>query len=711
MEENSRSFEEAHEESHAASTWQENYHSIMERLWIVILCFVLGLAAAAFSLKSREVRYQARAVLFLEQNKGRILDNVEEVRDEQIRTVDMINTVVDSIQGSRFALRVADRLKLGTDPVFLAAIKSTDKEVSSKEVTGHLLQMVKAGFRKSTVLIDITATTRDPQLSVQLANGYANEFIRMRLEQRTDSTQLAGEFLVEEAARLGKKMRLSEEALQSFRERERAASLETMLIEAQTQVQTLSEQIQQTEKISTALDRDLSAAKGREDDVEFLLELSSIVAIQQMEAMNTAIESQQAELDLLSQRYLSDHPLYSTLNAKLQLALKARKELLETIFGQLEARRDQVQKQIESLQTAKTEAEKRLLEVTGKSIEYNSLTRELDADKALYEAVLNRLKEVDLTKGIADATAKIHEQSFGAATLPIKYVKILLLGAFGGFGLGAGIAILLGKLDPALRSIEHTEDTTGFKVITAIPQMKALSPGLVTLSDRHGFIAEAFRTLRTSVALVPGRRDNKVFLFTSAVPGEGKTFASSNFAVTLSQQGFRTIYVDADLRNPGVSQILFGENRKPGLTEVLLGKAKLEEAVLPGNVENLFVLTAGEKSANPSEILAGPHMRELFEALRDKYDRIVIDSAPIIPVSDTLHLVGLIDAVCLVVRAQSTPKKSVQYAIRLLCELNNPPSGIILNGLRETRGGYYSYHYSGRAYRGYGEKGSYGKQD
>ena len=231
------------------------------------------------------------------------------------------------------------------------------------------------------------------------------------------------------------------------------------------------------------------------------------------------------------------------------------------------------------------------------------------------------------------------------------------------------------------------------------------------MQERHSFVAEAFRTLRTSIALVGGREQRQIFLFTSAMPSEGKTFCSANFAVTLAQQGFRTLYIDADLRKPSVSQLLFGETRLPGLTEVLLGQASYEQALQPGGQENLTVLTAGNISENPSELLASPVLKGFFETARKDYDRIVLDTAPIIAVSDTLLLLRHVDVSCLIVRANTTPKKSVVHAIRLLNEIGCLPAGIVLNFVKSRRLGDY-YTYSGRAYGGgsYGSKGVYGQK-
>jgi capsular exopolysaccharide synthesis family protein len=209
------------------------------------------------------------------------------------------------------------------------------------------------------------------------------------------------------------------------------------------------------------------------------------------------------------------------------------------------------------------------------------------------------------------------------------------------------------------------------------------------------------------LAHTAGREKNRVFLITSAIPGEGKTFTSSNFAAILSQQDLKTVLVDADLRKPSVSKLLFSENIKPGLSEVLLGHATLEQAIVPTKIENLWVLAAGGIAPNPSELLAQSRIKEIINQLKDKFERIVIDTSPVLAVRDPLLLAPFADAICLVARAGHSPSKATVQAVRLLSEAGAPPLGIVLNSVRQGRGSYYAYAY--RAYGSYGGKGVYGE--
>lgn len=697
--------------------WRHYLQIVLERWWIVCLCLLLGGILSAFLISREQTLYAARAVLFIEQQKEQVLDRVKSVREDEVRSIDMINTIVETLNSYPMADRVAKRLELAKDPAYIAAIKwdaAKDGELTSGTAAGLLPKFVASSYREMTRLIDIVARTPDPQLSTKLANGYADEYLRMLMEQTTEATKSASQFLVEEAARLGAKMRLAEEAMQSFRERERAASFETLLTEAQAIVDQTTVEIQQVEGFIRLLDADLLAVSGLGGDTAQLLRLANVGNDPRVAQMNLQVETLEREMDEMGRRYREGHPAHTAVKTRLELMRSNLSGLVAEVIGQLEARRAQAQTQLDNLREKRTNADKRLLEITGKSVEYNTLARNLEADRALYDSVLARLKEVDVTSGLTDQSIAIQERALGAGPVPSQTVRNILLGVLGGLAMGVGLAFGLNYLDPTMRNIEQAEQRTGLGVIAAVPRIKAkaVSGGggamLPTVVDRKGIVAESFRTMRATLALVSGRDKNRVFLITSAIPGEGKTFTSSNFAATLAQQDFRTLLIDADLRKPSVSKLLYNENLKPGLSEVLLGTTDVDDAIIKTKIDKLSFLPAGGIAPNPSELLAQGRLREVLEDLRGRYDRIVIDSSPVLAVRDPLLLAPYVDASCLIVRAGYSPSKASAQAVRLLAEANFAATGVVLNAVRQGSGAYYAYAY--RTYGTYGAKGVYGEQ-
>jgi capsular exopolysaccharide synthesis family protein len=760
-----------HHQEAGGFDWREYYFAIKSRAWIIILCVMLATLWGIFSAATQQGLYKARSVLFIEQVKSNILSiKVEEVRDEQIKSIDMINTLVDLLRSYPFALRVANRLKLGQDRAFLSAAGIHGSQASPERVAGALTGMVSASYRLNTRLIDIFITSRDPDVSVKLANAYAEEYLHYVRDQKSEATRSASTFLMEESDRLRKKMKASEEGMQNFRERERAASMEAMLTEAQSQINELSTRQSGIQSKLTQIGSDLEVARANKGKTEELLRLPTLAGepkVASLMAQRSALEKQFA---LAQQRYRAKHPLYINIKTQLDLGNREIEAVLSDVVGLLESLRSGLAAQQESTRIERENAEKKLLGITGKSIEYNDLKRELESDTALYNAVIGRIKEVDVTKELSQSPVLLQEKATGAFPVSKPPLKILLQALLTGLALGVGIVIGLHKLDTSIKTVDQVEHLTGIPVVAAIPQIgesssrygllskeqwqelrtalrngveilfdralplpnrlsaihdvirpslamighphmaTALPQGgeLVVKDDRSGLVAESFRSLRASIAMNVRVENQRTFLLTSAHPSEGKSFCSSNFASTLAQQGLKTLLIDSDLRKPSISRIFYGMNRKPGLSEVLLGKAVLADAVNSSQVEGLSVLTAGGRSSRPSELLAGQPMRDLLNEALKTYDRIVIDSAPILAVSDTLLVAPNVDVVCLVVRSFMTPRKMVTRALKALSEIHIQPAGIVFNCLPSGNGAYYAYYYSGKYYGTYGSKGVYG---
>ena len=757
--------------------WREYYFAIKERLWLVLI-ITLVMTAYGFKTASTQIfKYSAHAILFLELDKSKVLDSkMTEVKDDQIRSVDMINTMVELLQSYPFALRVVNRLNLTRDNQFLWAAGLNSRTISPETAADRLVGMVRCNFRAGTRLVDITVTTSSGETSVKLANGYAEEYLHYLHDQQSEATRSASTFLLDESDRLRKKMRASDEGMQKFRERERAASLDIMQQEAQTQISECSARQHLMDAKLAQINTDIIAAKSAQGNRDELLKLPSINNMPKIAMLMAKIQTEQEQLYLVQQRYRQKHPAYVIIKTQLDIDNNELKTLLLGVEALLESNRDSLLTEQLANKATREAAETRLLEVTSKSVEYNDLKRELQSDAALYDAVLARIKEVDITKEFAQSPVRIQELASGVSSVGKNPIDIILKNFFTGLGIGLGLVIFFHKIDSSFKTVDQTEKATGLSVVTAIPQIGgassaflgflskdqffellanlmecweilfkssdpflkrvgkcidilqpvltwlgnphrgvSLSRGkeLVVQSERTGIVAEAFRTLRVSVAMHLHAENQRSFLFTSAIPSEGKSFNSANFSTSLAQQGLKTLLIDADLRKPSLSKIFFSMNRKPGVAEVLLGKDSLENAVNSTGVENLFLLTAGGLVEHPSELLAGQPFRDLMaEALR-QYDRVVIDSAPILAVSDTLLIATQVEVLCLVVRSFVTPKRMVKRALVSLKEVGVTPVGICLNCLPYGRGSYY-YYTSGKyagSYYGNGSVYGYGSSN
>jgi capsular exopolysaccharide synthesis family protein len=260
--------------------------------------------------------------------------------------------------------------------------------------------------------------------------------------------------------------------------------------------------------------------------------------------------------------------------------------------------------------------------------------------------------------------------------------------------------------DDTLRTIDAAEEALGMQAVGAIPMAEKLLPieeGIAILQEPDGAVAEAFRTLRAALGLLDNESSHRICLFTSGVPGEGKSYCSINYAISLAQLGRRTLLMDFDLRLPSVEPIFFKEKKVNGVSLLLEGVAAIEDCYYPTPVPNLFVMPAGKRSQNPSELIANTDFTKLFAMVSTHFDEIVIDSSPIHAVSDTLLIAKYADVVCQVVHAAKTPAKVARRAAEKLEGAGARPAGFVLNRLPKTSADYY-YYYGGGSYG----KGVYG---
>lgn len=319
----------------------------------------------------------------------------------------------------------------------------------------------------------------------------------------------------------------------------------------------------------------------------------------------------------------------------------------------------------------------------------------LQTQLAFYQ---QQLDKVELSAGIRQAGGLRLLAPAEVPDGPVspKPLRNAVLGLALGLMLGVGAAFAREHLDDTVRDKETLEAESGLPTLGVIPRL----PGrkgkprneVVTVSDHASAAAEAYRTLRTSVKFLALEHDCKVFQITSAAAAEGKTLTAMNLGVALSQAGTRTIVVGCDLRRPRLDALAH-THEGPGLTSVLVGDAKLNEAIERHEDSKLSILRTGPLPPDPSELLSSRRTADVIESLRKYYDAVILDCPPLLPVSDALILATSADATLLVVSEGSTSRRSLARALELLRQVNAPLRGTVLNGTKAADGYGYGYRY------------------
>ncbi len=490
------------------------------------------------------------------------------------------------------------------------------------------------------------------------------------------------------------------------------------------------------------------------NNIDALLAIPSISAAPMVMDARRSIIQLEAGITTYALRYKDKHP--KMMAAKAALA-EAKDKLHQAVLAQPALMRnaiDQIKATEASLQQALQNQQGVAVNLNRTAIGYQELARQAETDRALYESVIRQIKETNLTKDVkANAVSVVEHSPFPTFPVSPRPTKTILLGLLGGFALGLVFVFGLDALDRSIKTVDQAESTLGLPVFAAVPDTTDEGPVSrlkrrtkafgssnyrVVVETPESPAAEAFRNLRAALSLLGPEAERKVSLFTSAVPNEGKSFTSANYSLALAQQGYRVLLIDGDLRRPNMHKIFrfpdadkgnnSDEDTPPGVTDCLVGEADLASAarvIPPGEIQlvdesieltgkiltatggQLSVLAGGRRAPNPAEILAGPFFGQLITKAANLFDRVVIDSAPILAVSDTLLMMPHVQTVCIVVRASKTPRPAVRRAITLLAKSGIRPAGLILNRLRRSRGvGYYYYYAS----HGYGkDEGAYSR--
>jgi succinoglycan biosynthesis transport protein ExoP len=684
--------------------WKGYLIALRERLWLILFCLAIGAGVSYYQVQNAVPVYAARCTVSVEP-----LDHVLRIQAVKSDLADnsWATSVVERMKSPELVDRVNDRL----------VKESTKDKIYEKQREG-----LKTGLpwfiisqRPGSSMIDIIAEYTDPVIASLWANGMVTEYQLHRGEEVSKATANANRFLIDEAARIRDKVTASEIALQEYREKKGAASLEKEQDTVVSRFRELSSQFNAAKDKRMGLESDMTNADALGSDTAELEKLTSIVHSPGVMAARSALEDAERQRGELKQRYLYKHPKYQAINATID-GLKVR--MSEAVLDAAKSLKNYFSDSLVQEKRLREELdaqEKKTYQLGKLQVDYDKLKREIEADKIIYDQVLTRLKETDLTKGLEELQNSPLRvlQSATPNPVPIRpdKKKTVLVGTFGGLSFGICIVLGLFFLDGSYHTVDEVEKALKRPVLAAVPVRKTIPsqwkglPLLDTVQTKHGPIAESFRALRTALILLGRDQNRKIVMVTSAVPSEGKSFTAANLAITFAQQNLRTLLIDLDLRKPVIGKMFFESAPEKGVTDVLAEQIHFAEAVRESTVPHLDILACGSRAPNPSELISSGVLPKLLDRLRAEYDRIVIDTAPVIAVSDALLVSPLADTILQVVHANKTARIAVQRADKALTmAAGKPTSGIVLNLLPLKSHNYYHYGDGNR----YGDKGVYG---
>ena len=319
----------------------------------------------------------------------------------------------------------------------------------------------------------------------------------------------------------------------------------------------------------------------------------------------------------------------------------------------------------------------------------SNLRDNLDRQRTLFNSVVDQLKQAQLVSDFGSVSAQVVNPTEVAIERP-RFLSIIALSLIAGCGLGAAGAYLVDHLDARIRTVPEMRNLLQLPVIGMIPQLSSEQIGasgrigLLSHQIPRSALAESFKSTRTNLEHLRRNRRAQVLLVGSPQPGDGKSTAASNLAITLAHAGRKVLLIDGDLRKPS-QHVLYGIRRGHGLTDAIQGGGSIEQLARPTFVDNLDVLASGSDVPNPAELLASPRLGELLDRAREAYDIIVIDSSPFLAVTDPSVISAVADGVLLVVRVACTRRHDVERMSELLETMGLPVLGIVINGISRDR--------------------------
>ena len=680
---------------------------LRERIWLISLCLLTAICATGAYLYRAPNVYASKVVLKVEEEDKNVI-NIQEVQKENLQTLESLKTVEQTLKNRALLDRVLVTNQLAKNKKFVGAPKETP---TREQLVTTLAEMIDVRLRRGTRLIDITVEHTDPALTEQIGNSLVREFLKQNSEQQSAVSHTANDFLSGEANELRKKLEASENALQGYRQKVFSVSLEDRQNIVVQKLKDLSQNATSAKSQRLAQEAAYKQITQCSNDVAALLGIPLVANDEAVMEIRSSITKAESEFANLKQEYKSKHPKYMQAESQLaDLNRSLRKAVLNVQANARTAYENSISTE-RALEVAMKEQETVALELSQQSIQYNVLMRDVESNRALYQSVLNRIKETDLTKDLQTEKIRVVQPAM-VPERPIKpqKLRILLLGLVAGIGGGVLLALLLNALDFSLNTVDQVEDYLKLPVLAAVPrfQTKAENVRLIQTDSLRSSEAESFRTLRTALSMLGRKEDRRTFLFTSALPAEGKTLCALNYAASLAQQGLRTLIIDGDLRCPTVERSLRNsERRSIGVTDYLVGTATFESILQSSEQENLSFISAGTDAPNPAELLAQNGIDGLIDQALTHFDRVIVDSAPIHAVSDTLLMLNRVQSVCLVVRAHKTAKHTVLRAIQMLKQADAPMVGVVLNRLARSRS--YGYYYG--SYYEYSYRARYGKKE
>jgi capsular exopolysaccharide synthesis family protein len=704
----------------------------------VVLALIVGIGGAFLVVQQMPKRYTAQAALIIEPQRTQVSD-LQAISNDAEDTMSLMRTQIDILSSPSLALGVVQALDLTHNPEFMPRAQGVSAIVQAWFVQHHIInapdslpltQADKAAIAAAILgskisfsndphsrLLGIAVTTLDPQLSARIANEFAKQFLAFKVQEKYAAMQRAHDWLQGQVGSLADDVRQKDNAVEAYRVAHGLAEASPASADgAPSQVQTVNrQQLDETSTQLVQVSRDLSEKEGELTQAQAAVnghvspaDLPAVLAspmiaelVQESAAASAHAAELGSSLGSANPELQSARARAATLEAQTRAEMAA---VARSLAVQVRAERDQkasLQQQLDQLRGA-------VGNENAAEIGLNTLESQARATRNLYESFLTRAAQLANVAGIQEPDASL----VSSAEPPLspsspKRMRILAVATVISAAIGVAIAILLERLRGGFSRPEEIEAVLGIPLLGMLPAVNRKRPVMGRNARPDLAMTAALNRLRGQMRVL-GEARPQLLMVTSSLPKEGKSIFAASLARNMASAGWRVLLLECDFCRPSLGRHL-GLRDGPGLCEILSGLTIGDSDRLVRHPEtNLDVILAGRVRNDSQEMLASSRMQALLADARTRYDLVILDTPPVLPVADALVLGQHVDATLAVVQWEKTPREAVLNSIRLLHGSRVPILGAIMTQVNQKKavqaGGRISYPF--RHYEGYHPKGA-----
>jgi polysaccharide biosynthesis transport protein len=554
---------------------------------------------------------------------------------------------------------------------------------------------------KNTKLADVKYNSPDPEFAALIANTVARAYIEEILDMKMSSSRHTVQWMTKKADEEQEKLKKSELALQEYVKANNFVTLENKVAIVPEKLTSVNTQLFQAETDRKELETLYNKIRDTKN-VEDLQSMPAIASDPTIQSLHMQILKSDQNIAELSKKYGAKHPAMAKAKGELETLRNKRRQEIQRVIESIKKQYEIAGSNEENSRRLFSRTKGEALNVNEKFVQYNIRKREVETNQQLYDILMKKIKEQNITQEVQSVNVWIIEEarpprSTSKPNKPYNLLLGLILGMFG----GVGLAFFVDYLDNTVKSPDEVERRLNMPVLGMVPIYKSKEWNIenIVLKKPNSPISESYKSIRSSILLSAADHPPKKLLITSMLPEEGKTVTSVNLALALAQSEFRVLLLDADMRKPRIHKI-FKLDNSVGLSSFLAGISDIHiHEKYESSVKNLSIIPSGPVPPNPSELLGSAKMNELFKTLSEKFDIIICDSPPIMTVTDGTILSKIVEGTIIVTRVGKTTYEAVRRGLKSLEDIKAHVIGIVINAFDAEKNSYYYYRY--RSYNYY----------